>query len=68
MKKFKALEDHACRFNDGDHVCDCFVEGYKAKERGILKEIKEWNESGYQRDCLGVGLWKELLKIIKNDT
>lgn len=26
--KPKWLDDHTCRFNDGIHCCDCFVEGY----------------------------------------
>lgn len=24
------LENHFCRFNDGEHSCECFVDGYKA--------------------------------------
>lgn len=32
------LEGHACRFNDGEQTCDCFVEGY---ERGREEAVRE---------------------------
>lgn len=25
----KKHEDHICRFNDGEQICDCFHEGYE---------------------------------------
>jgi hypothetical protein len=38
MEKYKeALDNHLCRFNDGELACDCFVEGFKV---GFNQETK----------------------------
>ena len=51
MKKYKDLEDHVCRFNDGECVCDCFDAGYKkALEQKELKfDISNWKKIGEER-------------------
>jgi hypothetical protein len=43
-EKYPALENHICRFNDGECICDCFDEGYQQavkEERERLVEILE---------------------------
>lgn len=37
--KNKFLKNHICRFNDGEHNCDCFVAGMLAFQ--ILKLTNE---------------------------
>lgn len=29
------IENHICRFNDGEQICDCFVEGIKAQHQAM---------------------------------
>lgn len=45
MKNFeKEIKNHMCRFNDGECVCECFVEGYrKGIEHGknVLNTCKD---------------------------
>jgi len=38
----KKHEDHICRFNDGDCICECYEEGFSAGEKEVKDRIIEW--------------------------
>lgn len=61
MPKYKELEDHACRFNDGEQVCDCFDEGFK-KAWVDKYDVSEWKKIGKER-----GYWDYFEKEIRED-
>lgn len=72
IKKDKILGAHACGFNDGIHVCDCFVEGRNAgkleERRLILDKIEALGThciEAYDCECLLLEEVKQILKSIK---
>lgn len=66
MKKYKDLEEHICRFNDGECVCECFDEGYEKaleqKEKEMIKKVKKLNDD-YGFD--GVGYKRAIEDVLK---
>jgi hypothetical protein len=38
-------KDHACRFNDGEQDCDCYMGGRNQFRYELRQKIKEWSQS-----------------------
>lgn len=61
MKKYKALKNHICRFNDGEQKCGCFDEGYRKAIKDFRKILND-NFWEVDRNLINFDL-RELFKV-----
>lgn len=54
------LKDHICRFNDGEHNCDCYIAGVTDYHNHIVENaIKENDIAGdFHPDAVVIPLFK----------
>ena len=52
QRKYKALKNHICRFNDGECFCKCFDKGYRKAFKDIAKFLKEDDIKILRKDLL----------------
>jgi hypothetical protein len=56
----KKHEEHICRFNDGEQVCDCFEEGILFERERIRLIVAEYSR-------ISAEATKDIIKLIKNN-
>lgn len=64
-EKLKKHNDHICRFNDGECICDCFGEGFEAGKKEAIEEIKKYLTEYMKKLCWTDRDIKYLLDDIK---
>lgn len=66
MKKYKALKNHICRFNDGEQKCKCFDKGYRKAIKDILNNLNS-NYPAYNVSSICLDIY-ELLEVKKKES
>lgn len=59
------LKDHICRFNDGEHNCDCYIAGVTDYHNHIV-EILEKERQTWAKESIGEIAVKSIISLLQD--
>lgn len=57
------LKDHICRFNDGEHNCDCYIAGVTDYHNHIVEKIANYD---LDLGMVGENAVDKIISILQN--